>query len=160
LTRLGHYEYLYIAMSAGIALIFLGVLATRRPESASGPKVIRPAQSRMSTLATTSQNDASPSAALAIQETNALGFVGQHILALDDATLDRFCTEWSVPRDESPVFARDEARRAWAFRLALSDEARTRFDTHTVPARRQIVVLFDEVLAPAEGAEPGISVVR
>src|SRR5690606_39198328 len=32
LTRLGHYEYLYIAMSAGIALIFGGVVWTRRPD--------------------------------------------------------------------------------------------------------------------------------
>ncbi|HWV34221.1 MAG TPA: hypothetical protein VNZ55_01235, partial [Thermomicrobiales bacterium] len=32
LTRLGHYEYLYIAMSVGAALIFAGVLWTRRPD--------------------------------------------------------------------------------------------------------------------------------
>ncbi len=32
LTRLGHYEYLYIAMSGGVALIFAGVLWTRRPD--------------------------------------------------------------------------------------------------------------------------------
>lgn len=32
LTRLGHYEYLYIAMSVGVALIFAGVLWTRRPD--------------------------------------------------------------------------------------------------------------------------------
>lgn len=32
LTRLGHYEYLYIAMSVGVALIFAGVLWTRRAD--------------------------------------------------------------------------------------------------------------------------------
>src|SRR5918994_1692744 len=33
LTRLGHYEYLYIAMAAGVSFIFAGVLWTRRPEA-------------------------------------------------------------------------------------------------------------------------------
>ncbi len=41
LTRLGHYEYLYIAMSVGVALIFAGVLETRRPDSV----VAKPSQS-------------------------------------------------------------------------------------------------------------------
>ncbi|MEZ4616537.1 MAG: hypothetical protein R2867_13700 [Caldilineaceae bacterium] len=31
LTRLGHQEYLYIAMSAGVALMFWGYLKTIRP---------------------------------------------------------------------------------------------------------------------------------
>jgi hypothetical protein len=160
LTRLGHYEYLYIAMSVGIALIFLGVLSTRRPDPIARAQAVRPARGEVSTLVPTSPNGSSPSAALAIQETNALGFVGQQLLTLDDAALDRFCTEWSVPRDDNPVFAREEARRAWAFRRSLSDDARARFDTIPVPARRQIVVLFDEVLAPADGDDSGISVIR
>src|SRR5699024_10377813 len=32
LTRLGHYEYLYVAMSIGIAMIYYGVLTTRHPD--------------------------------------------------------------------------------------------------------------------------------
>ena len=94
-----------------------------------------------------------------IQETNALGYVGQHLLVMDDTALDRFCTEWSVPRDDRPTFDRSEARRAWVFRRSLSDEARAQFDAHSVPARRQIVVLFDEVLNSPEAVEPRISVI-
>ncbi|MGH9176455.1 MAG: hypothetical protein ACRD1H_18945, partial [Vicinamibacterales bacterium] len=33
LTRLGSHQYLYVAMSLGIALIFTGYLTTRRPDS-------------------------------------------------------------------------------------------------------------------------------
>ncbi len=33
LTRFGHYEYLYIAMAVGVAMIFGGVLVSRRPDA-------------------------------------------------------------------------------------------------------------------------------
>jgi hypothetical protein len=148
LTRLGHYEYLYIAMSIGVGSIFAGVIWTRRPEGGT-----RPATSSIPARETPSF------VPMPIQETNALGYVGQHLLVLDDTELDRFCTEWSVPREDRPAFDRSEARRAWVFRRSLSDEARVRFDSHSVPARRQIVVLFDEVLNAPDSIEPGISVI-
>jgi hypothetical protein len=154
LTRLGHYEYLYIAMSIGIAMIFGGVIWTRRPESASALPM-EPGIERESPAMTPASTTG-----LAIIETNAMGFVGQHLLTLDDDALDRFCTEWSVPRDATPVFARDEARRAWSFRRALSDEARLRFDAIPVPARRQIVELFDEVLSVGDREDRAISVMH
>lgn len=143
LTRLGHYEYLYIAMSGGVTLIFGGVLWTRRPDErvAKGPtRDVTEVASMVSR----------PMSQLAVTDSGALGFVGHQMLLMDDAEIDRFCTEWSVPRDERTAFDRSEARRAWAFRRSLTDDARRRFDTVSVPARRQIVVLFDEVLSADE----------
>jgi len=148
LTRLGHYEYLYIGMSAGVALIFAGVLWTRRPDSQS-VRVASFRQGHSPASRQISRNDSLPALLSPTEDSNALGFVGQHVLILDDGAIDRFCTEWSVPRDDRAAFDRTEARRAWQFRRSLSDEARMRFDGHSVPARRQIVVLFDEVLNSA-----------
>ncbi|MEJ7838969.1 MAG: hypothetical protein WKF81_09145, partial [Thermomicrobiales bacterium] len=101
LTRLGHYEYLYIAMSAGIALIFVGVLITRRPDS-------------WATRATDEARDQVPESLSAAQpmvpvaafDGQELGFVGRDVLGMSDAEIDRFCTEWSVPRDARPAFDR------------------------------------------------------
>lgn len=143
LTRLGHYEYLYIAMTVGVALIFGGVLWTRRPDA----RVADVSAQHVTDVAAPLSRVESH---LALDVSGALGFVGHQMLLMDDAEIDRFCTEWSVPRDERVAFDRSEARRAWAFRRSLSDDARRRFDTVSVPARRQIVVLFDEVLSADE----------
>jgi hypothetical protein len=153
LTRLGHYEYLYIAMSIGAALIFFGVLWTRRPDVATSPNVAT--LQRGDLPAIVRHNGAAPSPMVAIQETSALGYVGQNLLTLTDDMLDQFCTEWSVARDARPVFDRSEARRAWAFRNQLPDDARAQFDRHSVPARRQIVVLYDEVLTHPDASASG-----
>ena len=150
LTRLGHYEYLYIAMSIGAGLIFAGVLWTRRPDVVTLPGTAA-AQVRTGSQPVP-QNGASPVPDPAIMtETSALDFLGKHLLPLDDAALDRFCTEWSVPRDSRPVFDRGEARRAWKFRATLPARAREQFDQLPLPARRQIVVLHDEVMTAEDG---------
>ena len=145
LTRFGHDEYLYIAMSLGVGLIFLGVLWTRRPEVAIDTVLSK--SLRIDVPAIIKGNGSVTPPMIAIHETPAMGYVGSHLLTMTDLGLDRFCTEWSVPRDPSPFFERSEARRAWVFRSQLPDDARAQFDRHSVPARRQIVVLFDEVLS-------------
>jgi hypothetical protein len=152
LTRLGHYEYLYIAMSIGAAMIFAGVLWTRRPDVVTLPG---------STASRTAQTPAAPAPAISrvrqngkmplpdpavLAETSPLDYVGNRLLTLDDAAIDRFCTEWSVPRDPRPVFDRGEARRAWRFRAQLPAQARDLYDGLPLPARRQILVLHDEVM--------------
>lgn len=152
LTRFGHYEYLYTAMSLGAGLIFLGVLWTRRPDMAIVPNISKSV--RIDVPAIIRGNGSVTAPMVAIHETSALGYVGNHLLTMTDLVLDRFCTEWSVPRDPSPVFERSEARRAWAFRGQLPDNAKAQFDRHSVPARRQIVVLFDEVLSPSTTIVP------
>jgi hypothetical protein len=64
-----------------------------------------------------------------------------------DDEIGRVCTEWSVPRDDAPVFSRADARRAWRLRSQLGPEAMASFDARPVPTRRQLVVLYHEVLA-------------
>jgi len=138
LTRLGHYEYLYIAMSIGVAMIFAGVLASRRLDKAR----------HLAAAATTGQVpdtvvDVPP---VALSPT-ALAFVEDLLVVRDDSDIERICGEWSVPRDPAPVLSRSDARRAWKLRSALSPEAIARFDAQSVPARRQLSTLYHDVLA-------------
>lgn len=162
LTRLGHYEYLYIAMSVGVAIIFAGVLWTRRPDASvvrpavlSGDAaVMEPAPLAPSTSAEAIATGADSELSVGREgRATALGFIEQDVLSLDDADIDRLCTEWSVPRDPRPVMARAEARAIWAFRSALNLAAIARFDALSVPARRQIAELHATVLAPDETAD-------
>ena len=136
LTRLGHYEYLYIAMSIGIALIFAGVLRTRRPEQPRGPAPAAMAPAMASPVHPGS--------------TPALAFVCS-LLNRAPEELARICEEWSVPPQDGEVFSRAEARAAWAVRMALPPDAQERFDALPVPARRQLVTLYDEVLEWRDG---------
>jgi len=88
----------------------------------------------------------------------ALAFVAE-LLQRESDDLTRICAEWSVPAEEEPVLSRNDARSAWAFRLALPEESRRRFDALPVPERRQLTTLYSEVLTwqggrPASGPEP------
>ena len=166
LTRLGHYEYLYIAMSIGVAVIFAGVLWTRRPDHQASPAAsVQPATSTpVASPADTAVRPARgmadapqrmPGAALAGDfsqpVTTPLGFIERVVLSRDDAGIDRLCEEWSVFRDPREVMDRAEARAIWTFRTRLTDEGATRFDALGVAARRQIAELYAAVLAPESG---------
>jgi hypothetical protein len=142
LTRLGHYEYLYIAMSIGIALIFLGVLQTRRPERAATREATLATKvaERPAPVAATIEAEAYPGAA-----EPALAFV-EDLLRQEPDVVARVCAEWSVPAQEGETLSRADARGAWAFRLALPIESQQRFDALPVAARRQLATLYTEVL--------------
>lgn len=138
LTRFGHYEYLYIAMSIGVALIFAGVMWTRRPEPAVSANVSvepRPVPS-------IPEIEAEPHPA---SDVPAMAFVDS-LLRQDAGEVSRRCAEWSVPMDDAPVFSREDARMAWGFRRQLAEEGQHRFDVLPVPARRQLATLYREVL--------------
>lgn len=170
LTRLGHYEYLYIAMSVGVAMIFAGVLWTRRPERqvtapGSAGMVLRPSSSsaRVSLMpvAGVAETTANSPLSQAIDAGTAeLGFVEQSVLPLEDEAIDHLCAEWSVPRDSRATMERAEARAIWTFRLRLSPEAALRFDALGVPARRQVADLYALVLSPDSGIGPGPELAR
>jgi hypothetical protein len=159
LTRLGHYEYLYIAMSTGVGLIFLGVLRSRRPElvraAAPAERAIRDAAAIAAAVppmphATVVDDARGPSddEREPVPVTNpAISYIETALLPLDDAELERVCTEWSVPPDASTALSRHDARRAWRLRMMLADASALRFDAHSVGARRQLTVLYHEVLA-------------
>lgn len=146
LTRLGHYEYLYIAMSIGVAMIFVGVMWTRRPGRAVASDYFispRPVPS-------IPEIEAEPHPA---SDVPALAFVDS-LLRHDAEEVSRRCAEWSVPRDDAPVFSREDARMAWRFRQELPEESQCRFDALPVPARRQVATLHREVLVWCDDEEP------
>jgi len=130
LTRLGHYEYLYIAMSFGIALIFLGVLVARTPD---GAKVTR----------TVVRESGQPVAVT----TGGISYIEAMLLERSDAEIDEMCTGWSVAREAGESLSRSDARRAWRLRTLLSPDAAVAFDAQSIPARRQVTVLYHEVIA-------------
>ncbi len=145
LTRLGQYEYLYIAMSVGIGLIFAGVLWTRRPDAAAvsnedaeepgvGPDVVsggrrpRPAFDTASGI------------------TPELTFLAEQMLCLSGNDLRVWLASWSVEVDDDPAMSRRDARQAWRLRKQLPPEGQERFDAMAVPERRALVHLAAEVL--------------
>lgn len=144
LTRLGHYEYLYIAMAAGVALIFAGVLVSRTPEreARSRGQAAIVAAVQPEPLADT----VTPARPVGSPALSALAYIEDVVLRLSNEDLDRLCTEWSVPRDEAPALTRFDARRAWRLRTILAPPFALMFDSHTVQARRQVTSLYHDVL--------------
>ena len=132
-TRLGEREYFYVMMTIGAAVIFAGYLATRQPD---GEK-FRLRRERAS---------ADP----------ALDYLERTLLPLDESRLALICQEWSIDPDPMPNLRRDEAIRAWQLRSKLSETGRVRYDSFSVPARRQLLELHDRVLtaAPADLSVP------
>lgn len=122
-TRLGAREYFYVMMTIGVAIIFAGYLVTRQPD---GQRFRLRSEPR----------SASP----------ALDFVERNLLSLPESEIARICQEWSVEPDPYPVLRRHEAIHAWRLRSQLSPGGQVRYDSLSVPARRQILTLHDEVL--------------
>ena len=135
LTRLGHYEYLYIAMAMGVGMIFGGVLVSRRHDRL-------PAESSITAVDRTG----APVHDLPLVNTSGLAFLHGLLLGRNDADIDRICTEWSVPREVTDVMSRIDARRAWRLRVVLAPDAVFRFDELPVAARRQVTTLYHDVL--------------
>lgn len=137
LTRLGHYEYLYIAMSIGIALIFAGVLWTRRPDRAALPAAT-PADA--TTPAPARGQLAEP------QLVEELAFLVEKVLPGSPEEVRAVCAAWSVQATDDPVMSRRDARQAWRLRKHLPAAAQDRFDALPVPERRAVIELAAEVL--------------
>jgi energy-converting hydrogenase Eha subunit A len=140
LTRLGHYEYLYIAMSIGVGMIFYGVICTRRPDARPATQSAAGLVSRPTPPLPTIEAEPHPD-----HDEPAMAYVAS-LLRQDADDVSRLCAEWSVPMDDRPVFSRSEARHAWVFRRQLPKQSQPRFDALPVPARRQLATLYREVL--------------
>lgn len=135
LTRFGHYEYLYIAMAIGVGMIFGGVLASRRmgvPATGASTAGDQP----VGAVAT----------APTLANASGLALIEDLLLGRDDPGIDRFCIEWSVPRDIMATMSRPDARRAWRLRLLLSPASAAAFDALPVGGRRQLATLYLDVL--------------
>jgi hypothetical protein len=129
-TRLGEREYFYVMMTIGVALIFAGYMATRQPDG----QAFRVRREAAPVLRVRSWSDP------------ALAYIEETLLPLDEAEIVARCQEWSVEPDSSPALRRDEAILAWQLRTRLSPESQVRYDSLGVTARRQIVILHDQVL--------------
>jgi hypothetical protein len=153
LTRFGQREYLYIAMSVGVAIIFWGYLETRRSDV---PKVaVEPASPARAALVALPRAKAAKASPEDLPDP-AVSFIVNEFLPLADEALSEACRIWSVPRDEADAFTREEAQRVWALRLNLPAEAQILFERRSVPARRQLAELYFEVLlAGTEQANRG-----
>lgn len=131
-TRLGEREYFYVMMTIGVAFIFAGYLATRQPDG-------QPFRLRRERAVT----NAAPVVTIADP---ALAYIEQTLLPLEAGEIARLCEEWSIEPDDYPNLCRNEAIQAWRLRTKLSPAAQLRYDGLSVPVRRQILLLHDQVL--------------
>ncbi len=144
LTRLGRPEYLYLAMSAGIGVIFAGVLLTRSPWDR--------ALSYESAPAEVVQEGATVLAVRGPGEVDAFGgeglrFIADHLLPLDDAEVAEVCRRWSATPIESHALTREQARQTWSLRVSLAAPVRDRFDRLPLPVQAQLAELYLNVWA-------------
>ncbi len=150
LTRLGQREYLYIAMSVGVATIFAGVLQTRRPDtsvatSADGTGGAQRGEKPQliplpGTSARGGKNGADPG----------LAYIESRLQTLSIEELSNDCAIWSVAAAEIEVFDRTQARLAWSFRSLLIEPAQDQFDALPPAVRLQLAELYTEVFTPPE----------
>ena len=165
LTRLGAHEYLYIAMSAGVGIIFAGYLWTRRPEGTSAPAAGE-VDRQLATQAVAQPAGRAPGTIH--RPAPALGLVGEppvadgssravafvaELLTRDDVALGEACRVWSVPAREVDAFTRTEARRVWAMRGRLPETLLPSFDARPPALRLQLAELYLDVLS-ADGRPP------
>ncbi len=146
LTRLGQREYLYLAMSIGIVVIFAGVLETRRSDAE--PRGLRallglktaPEQGKIIPFQPSGSTRNSRG-----NDAQALDYVVERLLPLEDAAMDRDCRGWSVPRRELELLNRAQAQQVWSLRTRLDPASQERFDALAPAARLQLAELYLEV---------------
>ena len=166
LTRLGRPEYLYLAMSAGIAVIFAGVLLTRSTRER--------ARSRAST------KDMSPEEGLTVLSSpgvwrpdsladEGLRFVADHLLPLDAGAVADACRRWSAVPIEGDALTREQAKMTWALRVLLANPARDRFDRLPLVVQAQVADLYHDVWSaeqrqhrrdPGAGSRRSLTILR
>lgn len=165
LTRFGQREYLYIAMAAGVAIIFAGYLEARRPDPARAAPIaaddlLAPANGSIGEAIPAGRGANGRGASVPVPPVHpdvpvadeagdpAIDFIERCWLPLADAALAEAGRVWSVDRPQTDRFGRDEARRVWALRLRLSPNGQRAFDAHHPAAKLQLAELYHEVLAP------------
>lgn len=149
LTRLGRPEFLYVAMVAGISVIFAGYLEARRREvpavRGAGPAVAGVAASNGTHLAS-ARNGHHGSEELA--DDPAIAFLVTLLSAESEREITQRCRFWSVEAGSEAQFDRARARRVWAVRLLLPAPAQVKLDRLSAAAQVQLAELYHEVLAP------------
>ncbi|MCO5221781.1 MAG: hypothetical protein M9947_09410 [Thermomicrobiales bacterium] len=150
-TRLGHREYLYIAMSIGIAVIFAGVLETRRSDQDSrGLRALLGLNPREDTGKIIPFQPGIVSRNARGNDAQALDYLIERLLPLDEAALDRNCREWSVDRLDIDALERSQAHQVWSLRTRLDPAAQQRLDELSPATRAQLAELYFEVFRASE----------
>jgi hypothetical protein len=151
----------YIAMSIGVAIIFAGVLQTRRPEPAAETGSVPPAEP-VSAKTAIAPNGKPRLVALPVAKEapayhdQALKFIETKLLPLPTEELSRECAAWSAARQETDTLTRDQARIAWQLRTRLTPHGQAAFDLLPPAIKLQLAELYTEVLAnPEKVAQSG-----
>jgi hypothetical protein len=145
LTRLGSEQYLYIAMSAGVTLIFTGYLKARSGVEKSSSRAVEESDRRgrwQSARGSAKTQNLTPNT-----QNPALAFIEARLASLTDDELSAECAVWSVPAREIEAFSRAEARRVWSFRTRLSPEGQAEFDARPPAIRLQLTELYLDVMS-------------
>ncbi|MEZ4529499.1 MAG: hypothetical protein R2855_00595 [Thermomicrobiales bacterium] len=158
LTRLGQREYLYIAMSIGIVIIFFGVLETRRSDQ--DPSGLR-------ALLGLNRSGAERGKIVPLQpagvarntrgnDAQALDYVVERLLPLDDAAIDLDCRGWSVTRRKLDMLDRAQAQQVWNLRTRLDPASQHRLDAMTPAARLQLAELYFDVFCSSASMDTAV----
>jgi hypothetical protein len=142
MTRLGRPEYLYLAMSAGIAVIFAGVLLTRSPRRHRRTHERPPTDMAADESTAASIRRAGQEQAVAGE---GLRFIADRLLPFDDADIADLCRRWSAAPIGGDVLTREQAMQTWALRVSLAGEARDRFDRLPLGVQGQLGELYRHV---------------
>ena len=150
-SRFGRPEYLYLAMTLGIAIIFCGVVLTRQPLSARATARGTPdswrerdATSRRARLIPLPSRPRSEQPG-DVDRDEGVRYVVERLLPLDDAEIAKACRRWSATPMDGDAMNRSQARQVWSLRLALPEGARTRFDALPIDVQAQLAEIYTDV---------------
>lgn len=158
LTRLGRPEYLYLAMTAGIAAIFAGYVVARPAHRAAvHSAAVGTAQAAATSVVTANggRNGAGDHHALgaattpvAVGRDPGIAYVAGLVLAGEEQATAARCGGWGFPPRVGDRLDLGGARRVWALRLRLPADAQRMLDALPVATQLQVADLYWDVLAP------------
>lgn len=147
LTRLGQREYLYLAMTLGIATIFAGILQTRRglrTSTAAGmaqrsTDPISGSRPRLTLLGPGLVGD--------IRSGEGINYIVDQLLSLSEADLEQKVRDWGATIALQPPLDRTQAARVWKLRCELPLNERPLYDRLPLGLQAQIAELHAEIWA-------------
>lgn len=156
LTRLGQREYLYIAMTVGIATIFIGILQTRHTaRDAPLEETTRQAKDEMPEPEPRLTLLRSPfyDSARGTRGGEAARYILDVILPLDAAEMQQLALDWGATVDIRPPLTRLQATRVWRLRRDLPVKDQPRWDRLPLGLQAQIAELYAEVWSESAAGE-------
>jgi hypothetical protein len=147
LTRLGSPQYLYIAMAAGVALIFAGYLQARKP--AETGLVVQATEGRVVPF-TPGRADVSK-----ISTDPGMRVIASWLETLDAEGVRSQCLAWSATPGDEAALARGDARMTWHLRAVLPEQVIPAFDALPISVRRQLAEVYRDVFSDLPGPASG-----